>query len=106
MSLLSDYISLNRSFPIKHTGLSNRDDEVNPWYRKKNNIHYNCSFCGADIGPEEYLDVHIDSDHLVPRIEQGMFGGPDTTKYPYEVLGFTCNVCREEITEYDMLYYG
>lgn len=99
MSKLSDYIS-NRNFPIVRTGISNSDSEIKDYYRKEHNIHYTCSLCDCDIPPTDFLNTETQRGYTVPR--DGFFG----VRHEYEVLGFVCKTCEDQINEYDNLYYG
>ncbi len=100
MSLLDDYINGRKGFPIKRTGLSNDDSEIQHWKMKADNITHECSFCGCVITHNDYFSTHTERGYSVPR--EGING----IKQVWEVLGFTCRTCYDEIAEYDNLYYG
>ena len=99
MSKLDDYIKGGK-FPIVRTGISNSDSELKDYYRKEHNIHHTCSLCDGDIPPTEYLRTETQRGYTVPR--DSYFG----VRNESEVLGFVCQACQDEISEYDNLYYG
>lgn len=100
MSKLDDYIK-GGPFPIVRTGISNDDFVVKTWKRKADNLVYKCSFCDCDINPTDWMHTHTERGYTVPR--EGFLG---LIRNEFEVLGYVCNKCNDEITEYDNLYYG
>lgn len=105
MSKLNDYISKGK-FPIKRTGISNQDWELKEYKRKELNIIYECSLCDCKILPEEQLNEYIDRAYLIERKRPDFLGKAQEPQLHYEVLGFICKKCNDEISEYDTLYYG
>lgn len=100
MTELDKYISGSRRFPMKKTGLSVDDFEVQSWKMKAENIKYNCSFCNCEITHNDFFTTHTEKDYTVQR------NGINGAKQVSEVLGFICRACYDEISEYDNLYYG
>lgn len=92
--------------PIKHTGISHDDFQLQTWMRVKDRTNFQCSICDCIIKPEDNLHTHTQMGKTIERKQPDFLGKPMPSKFPWEVLGFICDNCYGESSKYDNLYYG